>query len=191
MFKKIFLFILGVILSLFSFLEFKKSMNKTENIGYTKFLSGNKLVEENKIKEAIEEYKLALDNNNDINIKKNYELALKQQENQQQSDQQDQNKKDNQEQNEDNQEQNKNQQQSDQENGNNNENKNNQSDQNNNENNSENNKQTQSEQQQQDQQKADELKSIMQRLEGNEKRAFKNNERVLNMSEDKNSENRW
>lgn len=184
MFKKIFLFILGVILSLFSFLEFKKSMNKTENIGYTKFLSGNKLVEENKIKEAIEEYKLALDNNNDINIKKNYELALKQQENQQQSDQQDQNKKDNQEQN-------KNQQQSDQENGNNNENKNNQSDQNNNENNSENNKQTQSEQQQQDQQKADELKSIMQRLEGNEKRAFKNNERVLNMSEDKNSENRW
>ena len=31
----------------------------------------------------------------------------------------------------------------------------------------------------------------MQRLEGNEKQAFKNNERVLNTSENKNSENRW
>ncbi len=40
-------------------------------------------------------------------------------------------------------------------------------------------------------QKEEELRSIMQRLEGNEKQAFKNNERVLNTSENKNSENRW
>lgn len=189
MFKKILLLILGVLLSILSFLEFKKSIKKTENIGYTKFLSANKLVEENKLKEAIEEYKVALDNNTDINIKKNYELALKQSENEQSQKQ------------EQNDEQNKEQNKQDSQNGESNQNKeqNQGQDKNDEAESNESNKQDsqdtknqqKGEEKSEEDQKADELRSIMQRLEGNEKRAFKNNEKVLNTSENKDSENRW
>lgn len=173
MFKIVSLFILGIGLSVFSVFNLKKSMDKTENIGYIKFLEGNRFIEENKIKEAIEEYKVALDNNGDVNIKKNYELALKSLENQEEKSN---NNSDN----------NKNSENSQKEKGESSE-KESQS--------SSGEQQQQNESQegqgQKEQQKADELKSIMQRLESNEKKAFKNNERVLNKSENKDSENRW
>lgn len=179
MFKIVSLFILGIGLSVFSVFNLKKSMDKTENIGYIKFLEGNRFIEENKIKEAIEEYKVALDNNGDVNIKKNYELALKSLENQEE-------KSNNNSDNNKNSEDSKDSENSQKEKGESSE-KESQS--------SSGEQQQQNESQegqgQKEQQKADELKSIMQRLESNEKKAFKNNERVLNKSENKDSENRW
>ena len=195
MFKIVSLFILGIGLSVFSVFNLKKSMDKTESIGYIKFLEGNRFIEENKIKEAIEEYKVALDNNGDVNIKKNYELALKSLENQQQQ----QNSSENNDKSE-------NQEEKSNNNSDNNKNSEDSKDSENSqkEKGESSEKESQSpsgEQQQQnesqegqgqkEQQKADELKSIMQRLESNEKKAFKNNERVLNKSENKDSENRW
>lgn len=187
MFKIVSLFILGIGLSVFSVFNLKKSMDKTENIGYIKFLEGNRFIEENKIKEAIEEYKVALDNNGDVNIKKNYELALKSLENQQQNSSENNDKSENQEEkSNNNSDNNKNSENSQKEKGESSE-KESQS--------SSGEQQQQNESQegqgQKEQQKADELKSIMQRLESNEKKAFKNNERVLNKSENKDSENRW
>lgn len=194
MFKKILLLILGVLLSILSFLEFKKSIKKTENIGYTKFLSANKLVEENKLKEAIEEYKVALDNNTDINIKKNYELALKQSENEQsqkQEQEQKQNDEQNKEQNKQEQEQNGESNQNKEQNQGQDKNDEAESNESNKQDSQDTKNQQKGEEKSEEDQKADELRSIMQRLESNEKRAFKNNEKVLNTSENKDSENRW
>ena len=36
-----------------------------------------------------------------------------------------------------------------------------------------------------------EIRAILKRLEGNEKQAFKNNERVINVGDDSKNSNRW
>ena len=221
MFKKVLVLLLGISLIIFGILKLKRD-KAIEEPGYLKFINGNSLVKENKTKEALEEYKLAMDTNEDINIKKNFEIIKnkvedekqnqqqdnnqenqdqKNNENQQQNQQKDQqnnkdkkdNPQDNQKQDE-NQKNNENQQQNQQENK---QNKNGPQD-NNEKNDKQNNEQNKGSapkeltpEEKAMKQKEEELRSIMQRLEGNEKQAFKNNERVLNTSENKNSENRW
>lgn len=211
MFKKVLVLLLGILLIIFGILRLKRD-KAVEEPGYLKFMNGNSLVKENKTKEALEEYKLAMDTNEDINIKKNFEIIKnkvdEEKQNQQQDNQQNQDQKNN-----ENQQQN---QQQDQQNKNNSQDNNKQNDQKNNEQNNKDKKDDQQQNQQENQndsqnnepnkgstpkeltpeekamkQKEEELRSIMQRLEGNEKQAFKNNERVLNTSENKNSENRW
>ncbi|MGL5663893.1 MAG: hypothetical protein ACRCW8_09000, partial [Cetobacterium sp.] len=190
-----------------------------EEPGYLKFMNGNSLVKENKTKEALEEYKLAMDTNEDINIKKNFEIIKnkvdeekqnQQQDNQQNQDQdqqdknnsQDNNKQNDQKNNEQNNKDKKDDQQNNQKqdenqnkkDNNNNQQQNQQENQNDSQNNEPNKGSTPKEltpEEKAMKQKEEELRSIMQRLEGNEKQAFKNNERVLNTSENKNSENRW
>lgn len=208
MFRKILVLLLGIFLIIFGILKLKRD-KAIEEPGYLKFMNGNSLVKENKTKEALEEYKLAMDTNEDINIKKNFEIIKNKVEEEKQNQQQDQQNKNNSQDNNKQNEQQKNEQ-------NNKDEKDNQQDnqkQDGNQKNDE--KQQQNQQNQQDnqenksdsqnsnekkeltpeeramKQKEEELRSIMQRLEGNEKQAFKNNERVLNTSENKNSENRW
>lgn len=171
MFKKIMLVIFGCSLLIYSFFQFKSSFIKIENPGYIKFISANKLLEENKNKEALKEYIEAMDMNEDINIKKNYEIAMKKSE---ENEQQNQNSDEN---NEDKNNKDENDKDKDKENQK-NESKN-ESEQNS------------DKEQNEEQQKEEELKNIMQRLESNEKKAFKNNEKILNNSENKDSENRW
>lgn len=127
---------------------------------------------------ALEEYKLAMKSSQDINIKKNYELTLKKIEDleQQQNSQNNSKDKNNSENKEQNQE-NKNNQNSEKENQT---EANNQKQQSSNQNSSSNKEEV----------KEQELKAILKRLEGNEKQAFKNNERVLNTTND-DSNNRW
>lgn len=213
MFKKVLVLLLGILLIIFGILRLKRD-KAVEEPGYLKFMNGNSLVKENKTKEALEEYKLAMDTNEDINIKKNFEIIKnkvdEEKQNQQQDNQQNQDQKNN-----ENQQQN---QQQDQQDKNNSQDNNKQNDQKNNEQNNKDKKDDQQNNQNQQEnqndsqnnepnkgstpkeltpeekamkQKEEELRSIMQRLEGNEKQAFKNNERVLNTSENKNSENRW
>lgn len=163
MFKKIMLVIFGCSLLIYSFFQFKSSFIKIENPGYIKFISANKLLEENKNKEALKEYIEAMDMNEDINIKKNYEIAMKkseENENNEDKNNKDENDKDKDKENQKNESKNESEQNSDKE-------------------------------QNEEQQKEEELKNIMQRLESNEKKAFKNNEKILNNSENKDSENRW
>lgn len=181
MFKKIMLVIFGCSLLIYSFFQFKSSFIKIENPGYIKFISANKLLEENKNKEALKEYMEAMDINEDINIKKNYEIAMKKaKENEQQNQNSDENKnnKDSKDEND------KDKDKENQKNESGNENEQNSDKEQNENQNSEN-------ADKEEQQKEEELKNIMQRLESNEKRAFKNNEKILNNSENKDSENRW
>ncbi|WP_407537655.1 hypothetical protein [Cetobacterium somerae] len=207
MFRKILVLLLGIFLIIFGILKLKRD-KAIEEPGYLKFMNGNSLVKENKTKEALEEYKLAMDTNEDINIKKNFEIIKNKVEEEKQNQQQD-NKQENQDQKNNENEQQKNEQNNKDEK----DNQQNNQKQDGNQKNDE--KQQQNQQNQQDnqenksdsqnsnekkeltpeeramKQKEEELRSIMQRLEGNEKQAFKNNERVLNTSENKNSENRW
>lgn len=214
MFKKILVLLLGIGLIIFGTLTLRKN-KAVEESGYLKFLNGNSLVKENKNKEALEEYKLAMDTNEDINIKKNFEIIKnkieeeqnqenndnQQQENQNKNDLQDDKQQNDQQNNDKNNENKKDNQQNNQEQKD-NKNENDSSDnqqpkeqKNNEQNSNEQNKETTPKELTQEEkalkQKEEELRSIMQRLEGNEKQAFKNNERVLNTSENKNSENRW
>lgn len=173
MFKKILVLLLGIALIVFGVMRLKKD-KVIEEPGYLKFMNGNSLVKENKIKEALEEYKLAMDTNRDINIKKNFEIVKNKVEEKKQNQQKDQ--QNNEQNNED-----KNDSQ----------NSNKKSDTQNNEQNKENTPKELTPEEKTMKQKEEELRSILQRLEGNEKQAFKNNERVLNTSENKNNENRW
>lgn len=225
MFKKIIPLIIGLILILFATLEIRNWDDKFENPGYINFLEGNRLVneaiDENKMesyKKALEEYKIAMETNEDINIKKNYEIVekmLQEQENENQQNNEDQKDDQNDQDNKDQQDKQDEQNQDDKNNENNENNEEQQDNQNEENNKDQNNQDNQDNQTQQDdknqdgennenqqdssmspeeleaQQKEEELKAILQRLEGNEKQAFKNNERVMNMSENKNSENRW
>ncbi|MHA5067552.1 hypothetical protein [Cetobacterium somerae] len=218
MFKKVLVLLLGILLIIFGILRLKRD-KAVEEPGYLKFMNGNSLVKENKTKEALEEYKLAMDTNEDINIKKNFEIIKnkvdeekqnQQQDNQQNQDQdqqdknnsQDNNKQNDQKNNEQNNKDKKDDQQNNQKqdenqnkkDNNNNQQQNQQENQNDSQNNEPNKGSTPKEltpEEKAMKQKEEELRSIMQRLEGNEKQAFKNNERVLNTSENKNSENRW
>ncbi|MEG1450998.1 MAG: hypothetical protein RSA57_09415 [Cetobacterium sp.] len=182
MFKKSLIFLLSFILISLSFIEYNKWKKPIENLGYSHFIEGNKLVKE-KPQEALEQYKLAMEYNKDLNIKKNYEIAAKQNQQQKDKEKQEQQGKNNQKE-----QQNQNSSEQDQSN-----NKNTKQDQN-----SEQQQPPQQQKQDQDNkknekydQKKEELNSILQRLEGNEKQAFKNNEKILNSSENKDSENRW
>ncbi|MGL6168770.1 MAG: hypothetical protein ACRC0Y_10820 [Fusobacteriaceae bacterium] len=177
MFKKLALIIFGCSLLVYSFFQFQKSFLKIEDAGYTQFIAGNKLVENKKTEDALKEYSEAMDINEDINIKKNYEIALKiLQEKQNESSE---NNKDSDKNNQKNEkDQNSNKEQNESEKDENSESK-------------EVNNSSEAENSEKEKQKEDELKSIMQRLESNEKRAFKNNEKMLNNSENKDSENRW
>jgi len=152
MLKKVLVLLLGISLIIFGILKLKRD-KAIEEPGYLKFMNGNSLVKENKTKEALEEYKLAMDTNEDINIKKNFEIIKNRVEEEKE------NQQDNQENKSDSQNSNE--------------------------------KKELTPEERAMKQKEEELRSIMQRLEGNEKQAFKNNERVLNTSENKNSENRW
>lgn len=216
MFRKILILLLGIFLIIFGVFKLKKD-KPIEEPGYLKFLNGNALVKENKNQEALEEYKIAMDTNEDLNIKKNFEIIKnkvdkeKQDQQQNNKDQQDDNKQNqqndkNQQNNQDNKNNSQNNKQNEQQNDNQDNKQNNQNEQqNDNQDNKQENQQNNGNKQQNQgsapkeltpeekamKQKEEELRSIMQRLEGNEKQAFKNNERVLNTSENKNSENRW
>ncbi|MGL4998468.1 MAG: hypothetical protein ACRC0V_11685 [Fusobacteriaceae bacterium] len=180
MFKKLALIIFGCSLLVYSFLQFQKSFLKVENVGYNQFIAGNKLVKENKHEDALKEYSEAMNVNEDINIKKNYEIAFKKlQEKQKESKESSENNKDSDDKNKKNEEN---------QNGN---NEQNESEKNENSENKESNNSSEAGESDKEKQKEDELKSIMQRLESNEKKAFKNNEKMLNNSENKDSENRW
>lgn len=196
MFKKVLVLLLGILLIIFGILRLKRD-KAVEEPGYLKFMSGNSLVKENKTKEALEEYKLAMDTNEDINIKKNFEIIKNKVDEEKQNQQQDnQQNQDQDQKNNENQQQNQQQDQQDKNNSqdNNKQQQNQQENQNDSQNNEPNKGSTPKEltpEEKAMKQKEEELRSIMQRLEGNEKQAFKNNERVLNTSENKNSENRW
>lgn len=162
------------------------------------FINGNSTVkllekepekQKEKLEEALEYYKNAILKDGDINIKKNYEIILKKlEENKKQQEQQEKNQ--NKQQNQQNKEQNKN------------ENKQNQEQQ------DQKNKQNQDKQDQENKQnqgkgkkengekkedrKMEEVKAVLKRLEGNEEKAFKNNEKLEDMSNgDDTNKNRW
>ena len=206
MFRKILILLLGIFLIIFGVFKLKKD-KPIEEPGYLKFLNGNALVKENKNQEALEEYKIAMDTNEDLNIKKNFEIIKNKVDKEKQDQQQQQNNKDQQhdnKQNQQNQQNDKNQQDNQDNKNNSQDNKQNEQQNDNQDKKQENQQNSGNKQQNQGsapkeltpeekamKQKEEELRSIMQRLEGNEKQAFKNNERVLNTSENKNSENRW
>ncbi|MGL5803532.1 MAG: hypothetical protein ACRCX7_13310, partial [Cetobacterium sp.] len=88
MFKKVLVLLLGILLIIFGILRLKRD-KAVEEPGYLKFMNGNSLVKENKTKEALEEYKLAMDTNEDINIKKNFEIIKNKVDEEKQNQQQD------------------------------------------------------------------------------------------------------
>lgn len=173
-----------------------------------------------KYEKALEEYKQAMKISSDVNIKKNYELVLKklEDENKQQNQNKQEQKKEQQQNKQDN-KTNNNKQQKDKDSEQQNQNKNstenktdnkdskdkqkekqeqnnkqNEKDRNeqpseNSSNNSEKN-QKELEKNGENKVKEDEIKAILKRLEGNEKQAFKNNERVMNIGDDT-KHNRW
>ncbi len=165
MFKKIILIVGIILICLGLYLVFDNE--KIEDPTYNNFLSGNAFANENKNEEALKEYETAMDKNSDINIKKNYEIVKNRISEDQEN--QDQEKEDNQ----------KNQ-----------DNQNDNSDENSNDN-SQNDENNMSQEEIEEQQKQAELQTILQRLEGNEKNAFKNNERVRNFSNDKDNKYKW
>ncbi len=229
MFKKFLSFVLGlalIIYSIFNFLQWKKPIETT---GYHNFLAGNKIILEDKNKspelkkEALEKYKLAMETNTDINIKRNFEIIQQKLEDQQKQENNE-NKQDNQQKKENNKQgkEDKNSQDKNNESNKNNKENSSSSDEKQKENQDKNRNQEQNKQQsdnksqsqENDNQpnnsnnspqnasqnpektsngKEDELKSILERLEGNEKNAFKNNERVMQIQNTnyENNSNRW
>lgn len=179
----IFLSVLLLISSIFAYRSWKIPI---ENKGYKHFIQGNDLVESGDKNKNIEEYKKALiqyekamEYNDDKNIKKNYEITLKKinEQKQKNKNQEDKNNKSN-----------ENQKNKDKKN----QNQNNPNEKRN-ENNKENQKQDGKENKKNKEkiEKEEELKSILNRLEGNEKQAFKNNEKILKDSNNTNNESRW
>ena len=183
MFKIIINFIIGLLLLIYSFYSYLIWNKPIESQGFIHFLKGNELVLKSKnpkdtsnSEKALDEYKIAMKTNTDVNIKKNFELILKKKEEQQ--------KQENQKKDQKNKENNKKQDQNK---------KNDSKDQNKNEKNNkkqENQQQSKSEKMKENQKK-EELQSILNRLEGNEKQAFKNNEKIKVNLNNENTENRW
>lgn len=192
MFKIIINFIIGLLLLIYSFYSYLIWNKPIESQGFIHFLKGNELVLKSKnpkdtsnSEKALDEYKIAMKTNTDVNIKKNFELILKKKEEQQKQENQkkDQKNKNNEDKKE-NKENNKKQDQNK---------KNDSKDQNKNEKNNkkqENQQQSKSEKMKENQKK-EELQSILNRLEGNEKQAFKNNEKIKVNLNNENTENRW
>ncbi|WP_297406033.1 hypothetical protein [uncultured Cetobacterium sp.] len=189
MFKIIINFIIGLLLLIYSFYSYLIWNKPIESQGFIHFLKGNELVLKSKnpkdtsnSEKALDEYKIAMKTNTDVNIKKNFELILKKKEEQQKQENQKKDQKN--KNNEDKKENNKKQEQNK---------KNDSKDQNKNEKNNkkqENQQQSKSEKMKENQKK-EELQSILNRLEGNEKQAFKNNEKIKVNLNNENTENRW
>ncbi|WP_163469952.1 hypothetical protein [Fusobacterium sp. IOR10] len=197
--------------------ESKKYSEVLKRKGDNDFLNGNSIVklseskkDKDKMRESLEYYKKEMIKNNDINIKKNYEIVLENIKNNQ-SKQKDQNKENNQ----------KNQNKQDKQN---NHDKQNKEDKQNKQQNSkeneqkdkdsskqskdkqkdkskqkENNKQDKNKQNKSDkgqnskenERSKEEVKAVLKRLEGSEKQAFKNNEKLINVGVSKEDQNRW
>lgn len=207
-----------------SFYEEKKYKEVIENESDEFFLRGNSyaflgdsLIKENpeeakkNYRLALEEYKKAMKQSDDINIKKNYEIVLKKIENLEKEQQQNQNNQNQDKNNQNDQQQKDNSQDNKQQNNkqndsdnNNQKDNNNQDQQNNSGGNQENSNQPQDQQDKnqgggvstgdikdsKEDIKKNEIGVILKRLEGNEKQSFKNNERVMNI-ETGNSNNKW
>ncbi|MFK4785509.1 hypothetical protein [Fusobacterium sp. MFO224] len=206
----------------------KKYSEVLKRKGNKDFLNGNSLVKlseqeknEEKLKESLECYKKEMLKNSDMNIKKNYEIILKeinqsQKNNQDQKNQQKEQNKENKNQNQNNQ----NQQDKDQGKNQQKQNKQNQSQQNQSQqnqsqqgagneknkqddknkknsdqkNNLNNNKQKEPNQGQNSEgeiRNKEEIKAVLKRLEGSEKQAFKNNERLMDITNNDDEDNRW
>ena len=188
-----------------SFYQEKKYDDVVETQYKNGFLKGNSytylgLQSKEKQKElldkALNEYKEAMKESQDINIKKNYEIVLNMLNNQQNKDNEQKDKQDNQ-QNKDNDQKNKQDNQQNKDN-----------DQNDKQDNQQNKDNDQKDKQNKDKSesappsqmttqklseedmKKAEIKAILKRLEGNEKQSFKNNERFIDISDDNNS-NKW
>lgn len=192
MLKKIVLGILSFFFLAVMIISYSNWKKDNYTLAFEKFSEANEIVKatekqekKDDYKKAVEIYKESMNLSPDINIKKNYEIVIKrieeenkkEQKNQQNNQQNNQDKQNNQQNNSEN--KNENQNQKNQENQEKQENKNNQ-------NNSEQNKRDL-----QEKVGDEEVKAILKRLEGNEKQAFKNNEKILNDSNNKNLENRW
>lgn len=195
MFKIIINFIIGLLLLIYSFYSYLIWNKPIESQGFIHFLKGNELVLKSKnpkdtsnSEKALDEYKIAMKTNTDVNIKKNFELILKKKEEQQKQENQkkDQKNKNNEDKKDKkkNKENNKKQDQNK---------KNDSKDQNKNEKNNkkQKNQQQSKSEKMKENQKKEELQSILNRLEGNEKQAFKNNEKIKVNLNNENTENRW
>lgn len=193
--------------------EVETDLNFLKANSLVKLGETNEEMREENYREALELYKLAIEQKEDINILKNYEIVLnrlekieeeKQEENENQENQEEQ-----QESNESNQssdedsEENRNSEDSNQDEDGENEdkeqNENQQESENQQENQEENpqsienssvNSEEKSELEKEEERKMEELQYILQKLEGNEKQAFKNNERFINQGSEENS-NKW
>lgn len=197
--------------------ESKKYSEVLKRNGDNDFLNGNSLVklseskeDKDKMKESLERYKKEMIKNNDINIKKNYEIVLENIKNNQ-SKQKDQNKEKNQnKQNKQNNQGKQNKQQNSKENGQKDKDSSKQSKdkqkdeskqkkEDNSKQNQKNNKQDKNKQNKSDkgqnskdkERSKEEIKAVLKRLEGSEKQAFKNNEKLINVGVSKEDQNRW
>lgn len=188
--------------------ESKKYSEVLKRNGDNDFLNGNSLVklseskeDKDKMKESLERYKKEMIKNNDINIKKNYEIVLENIKNNQ-SKQKDQNKEKNQnKQNKQNKQDKQNKQQNSKENEQKDKDSSKQSKdkQKDKSKQKENNKQDKNKQNKSDkgqnskenERSKEEVKAVLKRLEGSEKQAFKNNEKLINVGVSKEDQNRW
>ncbi|MDP0493627.1 MAG: hypothetical protein Q7K48_04950 [Fusobacterium sp. JB021] len=172
--------------------EAKNYLEVLKRKGNKNFLNGNSFVKlsqnrnnKEKLKEALESYKKEMIKNSDMNIKKNYEIILKEvNKNKQKKDQQKEQKNENQEnkdrknkQNQSQKNKQKNQRQQKQ-------------DKKNDLNNNKQKKINQSQNNEDENREKEEINMVLKRLEGSEKQAFKNNERLINLTNNR-EENRW
>jgi len=177
--------------------EAKNYLEVLKRKGNKNFLNGNSFVKlsqnrnnKEKLKEALESYKKEMIKNSDMNIKKNYEIILKEvNKNKQKKDQQKEQKNQNQKnQNQENKDRKNKQNQSQK-----NEQKNQRQQKQDKKDDSNNNKQkkiNQSQNNKDENRKKEEINMVLKRLEGSEKQAFKNNERLMNLTNNR-EENRW
>jgi len=194
--------------------ESKKYSEVLKRKGDNDFLNGNSIVklseskeDKAKMRESLEYYKKEMIKNDDINIKKNYEIVLENIKNNQ-SKQKDQNKEKNQ--NKQNNQGKQNKQQNSKENGQKDKDSSKQSKdkqkdeskqkkEDNSKQNQKNNKQDKNKQNKSDkgqnskdkERSKEEIKAVLKRLEGSEKQAFKNNEKLINVGVSKEDQNRW
>lgn len=200
--------------------ESKKYSEVLKRKGDNDFLNGNSIVklseskeDKDKMRESLEYYKKEMIKNDDINIKKNYEIVLeniknnqskqkdqnkeKNQKNQNKQDKQDKQGKQNKQQNsKENGQKDKNspKQSKDKQKGESKQKKEDNSKQNQKNNKQDENKQNKSDKGQNSKDKErskEEIKAVLKRLEGSEKQAFKNNEKLINVGVSKEDQNRW
>ncbi|MFA6709109.1 MAG: hypothetical protein WCR79_05355 [Fusobacterium sp.] len=194
--------------------ESKKYSEVLKRKGDNDFLNGNSIVklseskeDKDKMRESLEYYKKEMIKNDDINIKKNYEIVLENIKNNQ-SKQKDQNKEKNQKNQNKQDKQDKQEKQNKQQNSKENEQKDKNSSkqskdkqkdeskqkENNKQDKQDENKQNKSDKGQNSKDKErskEEIKAVLKRLEGSEKQAFKNNEKLINVGVNKEDQNRW